>query len=335
MIIRLFALSLAVVIVGSVAAEPKPRHSPYAPSLPYLTREEEGKIEQIINRFILADIGRLQGTEAGKARRAFDKLGDEAIPYLIRGLNRSAQIQHSCPVAVIARKLRRLLGASQDPILLEFARDEIGAGVGPTRHQVILDNLRFALLLRKNALARRGPQRGTVRIAPGGSSRSNPGEATLSRLSTEKLLERASIERGAALKQVLLELAKRRDPEVIDGFITAANSYEASTQQLGRVLLDRHLAREKDEVVKKKLGDEHKEVRLSAIRVVVGKYPNLAGDLIPLLADEEEAVRTLAHRALVRLSRGLDLGPAVNANTAQRELAQKRWQLWWARQQRR
>ena len=65
--------------------------------------------------------------------RTYLVAGRLAIPALIRGLNRAAKIEHSCPVVFIAKKLDRLLMASDDRELLEFARDEIGTDVGRTR----------------------------------------------------------------------------------------------------------------------------------------------------------------------------------------------------------
>src|SRR3954462_5425296 len=105
----LLTLALAALAGGDDAA-PRPP-SPYAPSLPALTKEEEARLDEVIDRFIQYDTGRLRGEDARRALRDFEKLGPEAIPALIRGVNRAAEIQHSCPVVVIARKLNRLLMA--------------------------------------------------------------------------------------------------------------------------------------------------------------------------------------------------------------------------------
>src|SRR5690242_13193143 len=86
---------------GTKESKEKPKHSPYAPSLPYLTKAEEDKLDEIVNRYIQYDIGRLQGRDGAKALKEFNDLGPEAIPSLVRGLNRAAAIEHSCPVVVI------------------------------------------------------------------------------------------------------------------------------------------------------------------------------------------------------------------------------------------
>src|SRR5215207_9250651 len=80
------------------------RH-PLAPSLPRLTKAEEQKIEAIIDRMILADIGKLNGADTKKALDDFKTLGPEATFHLIDGLNRTANMESSCPAVIIAKKL--------------------------------------------------------------------------------------------------------------------------------------------------------------------------------------------------------------------------------------
>lgn len=297
----------------------KPKHSPYAPSLPYLTKEEEDQLDEIIDRFMLYDIGRLQGQEGAKALKAFKDLGPEAIPALVRGVNRAAKIEHSCPVVVIAQKLSRLLAASDDQELMEFVRDEIGSGVGRTRHAGVLQDLRMGVSMRKNVLARRGS-------APSGPK---PPRA----MTVTELADAASTERGPRLKFILAELEKRRGQEVMPALANAAASYEKDIQKLGRELLDRHLSRQTETVLKEKLSDDSIEVRTAAIRVIAGKKPRLAGELIELLSDNKEEVRAAAHENLVKLNRGQDLGPAAGADKEKIAEAQAKWRSWWERKQ--
>jgi hypothetical protein len=295
----------------------KPKHSPYAPSLPYLTKEEEDKLDEIIDRFMLYDIGRLQGQEGAKALKAFKDLGPEAIPALVRGLNRAAAIEHSCPVVVIAQKLGRLLAASDDQELMEFVKDNIGSGVGRTRHAGVLQDLRVAVAMRKNALARRPA--------------SSAGPKAPRSMSITELADAASTERGPRLRLILVELEKRRGSEVVPALANAAASYDKDIQKLGRDLLDRHLSRQTEAVIKEKLGDELIEVRKAAMRVIASKMPRLAGELIDLLGDDKDEVRAAAHAALVKLSRGQDFGPADDAGKEKIAEAQAKWRSWWDR----
>ncbi|HEY7310800.1 MAG TPA: hypothetical protein VH643_15660 [Gemmataceae bacterium] len=314
-------LVLTLTVFGAAdtpSTKEKPKHSPYAPSLPYLTKEEEEKIDEIIDRFMLYDIGRLQGEAARKALKDFKDLGPEAIPALVRGLNRAAMIEHSCPVVVIAQKLGKLLGTSEDRELLEFVCDNIGAGVGRTRHAGVLKDLRVGVAMRKNAVARRPS-----------------GPKTPRAMSVVELADAASSERGPRLKALLTELEKRRGKEVLPGLANAAGSYDKDIQKLGRDLLYSHLTRQTEAVVKEKLKDELVEVRQAAVRVVAAKFPRLGGELIDLLDDEKADVRTAAHDALVKLNRGEDFGPAADAGKEQIAEAQEKWRTWWNRRSRR
>jgi hypothetical protein len=317
---RVLLVVTAGLLLGAAPPDPQTPRKPHplAPSLPQLTDEEEAQLDRIIDRFIQFDIGQLQGQEGLKAKLEFDKLGPEATFALIRGLNRAAQIEHSCPVLVIAKKLGRILGTSNDGELLTFARENIGLGVNRTRHAGILQDLRFSCMLRQRTVAQATPPR------PAG-----PKPPRL--MSVAELAEAAGSERGPRLKEVLVELEQRRGDEVIVALGTAAASYEGEVQQMARELLARHLARQPPAVLQEKLKDSRSEVRRAAAQVIATKEPRLAGSLIDLLLGDEAAVRQTAHQALVRFNRGVDLGPAPNAGKSEQEAAVKRWRDWWAR----
>jgi hypothetical protein len=308
-----------VLLFGAGPDEKAPREpSPFAPSIPRLTDDEEKALDGVIDRFVLQDIGRLKGDEAKKALREFAALKSDAIPALIRGLNRTAKIEHSCPCVTIAKKLERLLLGSDDRELLQFARDEIGADVGRTRHQGVLQDLRLRVTFRMNALARQAP------AAP----------KTSRTLTVSQLVDAANNDRGPRLKAVLLELEKRDGLEVLSGLSLAAGSYDSEIAGLGRDALDRHLGRKGEEFVRARVKDDQAEVRKSAARVVATKLPALGRDLVPLLADQNSEVRSAAHEALVKLAKGQDFGPASDANAAAREESQRQWRAWFDRDRR-
>ena len=127
-------LSLAVMLL--VPAQPgnpdakQRKPNPLAPSLPLLTAEEEDKLDRIIDRFILFDLGQLPGEDGKRALADFKNLGPEAFFALVRGINKAATIEGSCPAATIAKKLGSVLRGSNDLDLLDFARENIGAGLG-------------------------------------------------------------------------------------------------------------------------------------------------------------------------------------------------------------
>jgi hypothetical protein len=297
----LLALALAVAADETTPTPRKP--NPFAPSLPLLTREEEAKLDQIIDRFILYDTGRLPGEEGRQALKEFEALGPEAIPALIRGLNRGAMLDHSCPTLVIGNKLKRMLMASDDAELLEFARDNIGAGVRNSRHARALEDLRFQVLMRKNALARRPP----------------PPPKTPRTMTTAELYRAASVERGAKLLAILGELETRRGPEVFLGLAIGATSSEADVRAAARDMLDRYMGKQPAPVVKEKLRDDNAEVRAAALRAAAAQ--RLVPELIDLLTDDRTDVRDGAHAALKQANKGEDLGRSPQA-----------WRDWWARQ---
>jgi hypothetical protein len=328
----LYSLTTAVVMLAPPDKTDTPRRpNPFAPSLPELTKEEEDKIDAVVDQMIKADTGKLKGNDAKQAMRDFDKLGPEAIPGLIRGINRAAQLEHSCPTLVIHKKLGRMLLASHDTELLEFARDNIGAGVGKSLHMRALQDLRVQCMLRKNALLRSGlASSAPVPTAiPGTAAAKAPKSMT-----NAELLEAASTERGPRLKLILTELEQRKGPEVYQGLALGAADSDLEMRQYSRDLLDRHLGRQKPDEVKEKLKDEEPEVRKAATRVVAAKMPALTSDLIDLLTDGEADVRQAAHTALVRLAKGEDFGPDEKATPEQRGAAQAKWREWWKRQKR-
>jgi hypothetical protein len=221
-----------------------------------------------------------------------------------------------------------MLGSTEDVELLEFARENIGSGVGRTRHSGLLQEMRVACMLRKGELARRGITEKTPAILT--TTEKPPRSMTVSELS-----EAAGKDRGPRLKEVLNELGKRKGPEVVSALGTAAASYSDDTRQLARDLLERTLRRESQEFVKEKLTDDRAEVRAMAARVAADKGWKFGKEIIDLLAEDAEAsVRDAAHQALVKMNKGKDFGPDAKTTTAEKAGAIVRWREWWAKQDR-
>jgi hypothetical protein len=321
----ILTLTLAAVLSGDPDASRK--SSSIAPSLPALTDEEEDKLDAIIDRFIEADVGKLRGDNYKKALQEFDRIGPEGIPALIRGLNKAAAIEGSCPAVVIAKKLTKMLAGSDDRELLEYARENVGAGVGKSRHRAVLQDLRVTCMVRKAALARAGTPQPTPSL---GSS-----DKTLRAMSVGDLAKAAGSERGEKLKGVLLELETRKGDEAIAALGSAATSYEGDVQTLARSLLEKNLVRQGVAVIKEKTRDDRAEVRAATARVIANKSLKLGDELISLLADDNAGVREAAHTALVKLSKGIDHGPAKDATTDERDEAIKKWRAWWDKQEKR
>lgn len=138
---------------GSEGAERKRDSEPrYGTGRPGdLAPEEEAKYDQIVKRFIQHDAGIRPDSDAAKA---FKSLGPEAIPSLVRGFNEAAQLSHSCPVTMIARKLIQLASQSEDPQVLLYIRSDVGAGLPVTNYQGLINSVRFACTKRQGELSK-------------------------------------------------------------------------------------------------------------------------------------------------------------------------------------
>ncbi|HZT83433.1 MAG TPA: HEAT repeat domain-containing protein, partial [Gemmataceae bacterium] len=128
------ALSEALLLTHRAEAAPK--------EVPKATPEREALYDRAVQRFILYDVGRLRGLEGRRAALDFETLGPDAIPALVRGLNRSATLDASCPVMAISDKLAALLARCNDQELLAQVRDAIGKDVGPTPYAAYLTALK-------------------------------------------------------------------------------------------------------------------------------------------------------------------------------------------------
>jgi hypothetical protein len=149
-------LALALIL----AADPVPKSdgttprkpNPFAPSLPLLTDEEEKQFDDIIDRFIQADTGKMTGPMARKAMDEFKELGPEATFALIRGMNKAAKINHSCPALTIGRKLSTIVRSSDDKSLLLYAKENIGLGIKSSQHMDTIKDLKSSCTQRISAI---------------------------------------------------------------------------------------------------------------------------------------------------------------------------------------
>src|SRR5262249_8430450 len=267
--------TLVLLLLVCAADDDTPRkQSAIAPSLRALSKEEEAKLEDTIDRFIQSDTGKLKGEEGRKAQKEFDSLPPEAIPALIRALNRAAKDNQTCPVLTITKKLSRMLLASEDEKLLEFARDEIGAdGADRSRYGAALKDLRSRILARKNSLARSTPK--PKPIEP----------KSLAKQSTAELAKLASTERGDKLEGIVAELGKRDGKEALDGLIVATSASEAKVKKLAREAIESHLGRLSATALAPHLEEDNVEVRRAAVRLAA-KHARLVPKVIDRTDDD-------------------------------------------------
>jgi hypothetical protein len=288
-----------------------------------LKDEDYARFDGIIDRFIQYDTGKLKGAAGRKALSDFNKLGPEAVFSLIDGFNRAAKMQDSCPCVIIGRKLAKIFNASQDVDLLEFARENLGAGGIAPRHTATVKDLRVGCMVRKSLV-----QRSQAAAAL-------PGQKPLRSMSTADLAAAAGKEKGANLKKVLIELEKRSGPQVLDTLAIVAAGSDNDAQPLARTLLFRNLNRHSLANLKEKLIDERAAVRATAVAVITARKLPWGLELIDRLGDEDGQVSQGARRALVQLAAGTDHGPEPTASPTEREAATSRWREWWSQRPRR
>lgn len=322
-------LTLTLFALTQTGDKETPRQpNPLAPSLPVLTKEEAERYEAVINRFIKFDIGKLTGGEGKKALDNFNRLPAEAIFELIEGFNRAAAMEHSCPAVIIGRKILKIINGSQDMDLLLFAKENVGAGVSAKRHQGMIREVQFGILLRKGELQRRGIVAGAKNLP------ATVGETPLASLPLSTLVKKAEKENGLQLKLLLTEIERRQGAAVFETLAIAVANQDDDIQKLGVALIAKHMTRQTSAQLKALLKNERAEVRAAAVTEIGVRRIRQVSEVIELLNDSDAAVRQAAHRALMQIS-GVDHGPADGASFGDRADAQRRWRSWWESQNKR
>jgi hypothetical protein len=138
----LLAFSLAVVpLPGQVTAGKPPAGSEGKGKL---ERQEEW--DEVVAWFIRFEIGQLKREEAKLSTKDFHnslaRLDARAIPALVRGVNRAALENYSCPYMMFAAKLSALLSLTDDRKLVGYAVEHLGEGVTNREYLHKLDLLR-------------------------------------------------------------------------------------------------------------------------------------------------------------------------------------------------
>ena len=304
----------AIVMVADPPAFRLPH--PLAPSLPQLSDAEEDELDGIIDRFMLFDVGRLPGPAGQQALKQFEALKSDAIPALLRGLARSARLDHDCPVTVIARRLRDLLLRSTDRTLLAFARDEVDS-VDLRRHRGIVTDLKVRLTGRLALLDRSN--------TPEPPLYHDEKLAGLTVADIKKML--ANNPDAVTARAVLGELATRKEPEVLEALALGASSPYPEIRAIGRKQLALYLSKRTDNQMSTLLRHDMIEVRRAAALAMLGSRSPLSIEAIALLKDDSAQVRQAVHQELVRQA-GKDLA-ALGDNATSLTKAVTVWTAWW------
>ena len=297
---------------GQIQAKREPH--PLAPSLPLLSEAEEARYDKIVNQFIKYDLGQLPGAEGLKAKNDFLKLGSESIPALFRGLQSSAKLEHSCPVAMISQKLKSFLLKSEDDELLDYARDELTTALEGSRHAPLLQDMRLGVTLKRKVVLANKPK------AP---------KWLLEMTVPEMLKSLREEENQQKHKLMAQELGRRGDHESLQGLGLFAVSFYPEVKEPSIKLLKEKMRKLKNSELQEFLMDPNTLLRQKAAEAI-GEIKAIKGaeDLVPLLSDSNAGVRKAAREALMKIADGKDFGPVDYSNPENVKKSQSNWKQW-------
>jgi hypothetical protein len=342
------------------------RTNPLAPPLQPAALEDDAKpelavasgilpppnqLDDVVDGFILQAVGQLPGAKGKEALSAFDRLGTESVPALIRGLNRAASLRPSSPVTVLTEKLQGVLRSCR-PEMMELAIGQLGVGVsatGPHHHH--LENLKQQLLAR---LPVDHPFRRRIELAKRLSE--NPAQIPAYVRSDDPndrwAAARAIFICGAPMEEELTRLVGDSEPVIIQEARAAlvrlggdedfGPEPDADAAERESALADwrswwfqrsnnavfRRVSKMTDKEVREALKSQDAEERWAAVVTVGSRRLSYSGELIDLLRDSDRAVRRDARRTLIQFAEGLDFGPAEDATSQAVDEAVAKWQRW-------
>ena len=311
---------VACVLVVSWAAAAAPKDSPKA-------APRSDKYDRIVDDFIRADVGELRGQEGRAAMAEFYGVNtEEAIPALVRGVNKAANVRASCPIMMVSSKLQHLSSTCRNTAMLRQAYNDLSAEANSPYGNYV-SSLKQYLDGRLTTLEGREPKREVTMT--GGT----PGQLRRSRINLAKwtfkdLEEAVAEDADEQLMRVLEEIASRQGSEYTELLARAVAGMKPENQEIARGLLAKRLMRMTDETLREKLKDQDAEVRAMAARAA-GYKGLTAGyaELAALLRDRSPVAAAEAKATLVKLS-GEDFGPPEGAKGIEWYEASKRWEKW-------
>ena len=318
-----YSFAALLLLAGGDPYADRPRN-PLAKSLPQLTKEENAKIDAVIDRFIQLEIGKLPKKEEKSAKDDLYRLGPEAIFALVEGFNRAAMMESSCATVTIGKKIENIVAGSGDLDLVLYVRENIAAGVDEATKKKLplvnaIRNVNTTCLLRKGELLRKAAS----------GEKNPPTGKSITSMSLAELEKAASKASGEQLKKVLTEIERRQSDRSLTILGKVASTGGKDARMIARGLLVGHAEKQSPTQLKTLLKHDSAEVRAAAAKAVGNKNLRWGDELIALLQDDDGGVQQAAREALVQLSGGKDFGPAVGASASDRAAAAQKWRMWW------
>ena len=302
---------------------------PFGPAVSSARAQQPAdQYDRIVEDFIQYDIGQLRGQQGRAANSQFQSLqSEQAIPSLVRGVNRAARLRQSCPVIAVSAKLQSLLQATANVDVLQWAADNLDRSTSGATYGTYLDNMRQIVNHRLAAVDEATPKIAATLQGGGTVSQLRRSREAIEKWSYEDLLEAVSQDQGTRLLQILEELKDRKGARYTGALADAIAMVGDDIRPLARGLLAARLTRMSDRTLRSKLKDANPEVRAAAASAVGYKGTALYRELAAALRDPNPLVVAEARAVLVKLL-GEDFGPPSDASGLECFEASRRWEQW-------
>ncbi|MBS0208248.1 MAG: hypothetical protein JSS27_04765 [Planctomycetes bacterium] len=326
MVALLTTLALGRSASAQVADNPEPGNADKKPAAKAPAKSKPDQYDVIVNKFIDYDVGRLRGQAGWEARDAFSRLNTtDAIPALIRGLNRAVEINNSCPVMVIASKLQQLMMKADQATL----RDALASLETTTANKPFGNYLASMRQMLENVSEGRNPherrEEGSSTMRAGDPAELRRRHTPVERWSEADIRSAFTTEKGAKLLNLLEFLRKQPGDDSVRLLAEAVNLVSEDMKPTARGLLAQRLSEVTDDSLRQHLQSKNGELRAAAAMAVGYKASPLYRELAKAIRDGDSRVSANAHASLVKLL-GEDLGPREGSNVAERFDAAKRWE---------
>jgi HEAT repeat protein len=210
-------------------------------AIPQLTRDQEAKLDELVDLFIIAESHDLEAIRrlpmpwpvAMQLGTSALHLGPEGTPALYRGVKKAARLRYVCAYGSLATALESAIGGCTDPSVLDAMVQDLGT---QPRHQLLLDggaidDMRARCVQRKAELQ-------LMLIAAEKQAEFNRTVEKLMELSDAELLK-VFKDKSADMRLAALTAAAAKRLHAEDDFIERLNDSDPRVVQLARQSLMR------------------------------------------------------------------------------------------------
>ncbi len=302
------------------------------------SKPNDPTFDQIVEDFIQFDIGNVRDPALAERYRArFNALrAEEAVPALVRGLNRATRMRYSCPITEISGKLKSILHETQNSDVGTYVLRNLELrDVGQYNHHIrgLHDSAEKQVMRVKtksgaeHALKRKG-QEDQQRMAyvPGMKLTDLAiRDSAATRAGTDDRKNGGASGPGDLGKSSVAELFRKLGEGPSQAVLLNELHRRASQGE------DKEIIKQSEAFLKcLKEGDDAAQESAARLLGLI-RCQQAVPQLIDALENSHTQVRSAAATALARITRQL-FGPGDTATPEERKQAVARWREWWSRQ---